>query len=162
MAKFTKGKSGNPKGRPRGVQTQTRLRVAIAKDVPGIIEALVRKAKRGDTAAAKLLLDRVVPLLRPVDTPAPVPVSRDLGDAGRDILAAIGTRELGPETGAKILQAVGVLARIIEVDKWSDWKGTRACGSIRPSWFWCKPVKRESRPSTEAVRIGVCRGTPFP
>jgi hypothetical protein len=77
MAKFEKGQSGKPRGRPRGIQTQAKLRESIAKDLPGIITSLVDKAKDGDTAAAKLLLDRVLPSLRPMDQPAFLPLSRD-------------------------------------------------------------------------------------
>ncbi len=46
MAKFEKGKSGNPRGRPRGIQTQLKLRESIAKDLPGIITALVNERPR--------------------------------------------------------------------------------------------------------------------
>jgi hypothetical protein len=114
MAKFQKGRSGNPRGLPRGVQTQAKLRESIATDLPAIIQGLVHAAKNGDTAAAKLLLDRALPSLRPVDQPAPVPISEDLGAAGRDILAAAGEGKLTPDAGSKILGAVGALAKIIE------------------------------------------------
>jgi hypothetical protein len=114
---FRKGESGNPRGRPRGIQTQAKLRDSIAKDLPAIIQGLVSAAREGDTAAAKLLLDRVLPALRPVDQPAPVPISQDLGAAGRDILGAVGEGKLTPDEGSKILGAVGAVARIIETDE---------------------------------------------
>jgi hypothetical protein len=119
MPKYEKGQSGNPRGRPRGVQTQAKLRESIAKDLPGIITSLVKEAKGGDTAAAKLLLDRVLPSLRPVDQPTPMPLSKDIGQAGRDVLAALGEGTVGPDAGAKILQSVGVLARVIETEELS-------------------------------------------
>jgi hypothetical protein len=116
---FRKGQSGNPNGRPRGSGKSAQLRRAIEKDAPDIISALAKAAKDGDTAAAKLLLDRVLPSLRPVDQPAPLPLSTDIGQAGRDVLVALRDGTLGPDAGAKILQAVGALSRIIETEELS-------------------------------------------
>ena len=62
---FNKGQSGNPKGRPKGTSQAAKLRQAIEGDLSDIITALVESAKAGDTSAAKLLLDRAIPALRP-------------------------------------------------------------------------------------------------
>lgn len=59
--RWVKGQSGNPKGRPR------RARAVI--DVLGLearerlLHSLLEQALKGDTSAAKLLLDRMDPLL---------------------------------------------------------------------------------------------------
>jgi hypothetical protein len=54
-----------------------------------------------------------------MDQPMPLPLSRDIGQAGRDVLAALGDGTVGPDAGAKILQAVGVLSRVIETEELS-------------------------------------------
>ncbi len=70
---FAKGQSGNPAGRPRGVATkQTKLRAEIAKHVPGIVTKTVELAMAGDTTAIKILLDRVLPALKPTELPVAV------------------------------------------------------------------------------------------
>ena len=61
------GQSGNPAGRRPGAGDAARLRAAIAAHVPDIVMQLVAKAKGGDVAASRLLLERVVPPLRPAE-----------------------------------------------------------------------------------------------
>lgn len=114
---FRKGQSGNPKGRPRGIVSQAKLRAAIEKDIPDILDVLTEQAKAGDVGACKLLLDRVLPALKPQDTPVCLPLGDDLAASGRAVLAAVGAGEATPEQGAKILQGFGALARVIETDE---------------------------------------------
>ena len=73
MAKFVPGKSGNPKGRPKAVpSTVGGLREAIAKQVPEIINVLVQQALAGDVQAARVLIERAIPAIKPQELPAPV------------------------------------------------------------------------------------------
>lgn len=68
MGKFIKGQSGNPAGRPTGSRNRitNEARKLIEANTSEILEAMVIAAKKGDTGAAKLLLDRVLPKrLRP-------------------------------------------------------------------------------------------------
>ncbi|SHN69149.1 DUF5681 domain-containing protein [Bradyrhizobium erythrophlei] len=64
---FVKGRSANPGGKKPG--TKNRRTVLAEKmlaniDVPGILAKMERQAKKGDHAAAKLILDRTVPIRR--------------------------------------------------------------------------------------------------
>lgn len=115
---FRPGQSGNPKGRPRGVATQAKLRAAIAEDLPDIIAALVEGAKAGDTTAARLLLDRVFPALRPVDLPAPLPRGADLSDPTQGpaaILAGLAAGALTPEQAASYAATLAHIAKVREI-----------------------------------------------
>jgi hypothetical protein len=114
---FQKGQSGNPKGRPRGTSKADKLRKAIEKDVPGIIEALVKAAQDGDTSAARLLLDRVIPALKPVDSKVTLPMGGSLSEAGAAILEAVGAGEITPDQAGKLLQGLGAQARVLELDQ---------------------------------------------
>lgn len=65
-ATWQPGQSGNPAGR-RLDSAVLKARRAIAKDLPAIIGKLVELALAGDTSAAKILVERAIPALRPVD-----------------------------------------------------------------------------------------------
>jgi len=118
MSKFTPGKSGNPAGRPPGPSQQARMRAAIAKDIPDILIAMATAAKGGDTQAARLLLDRVLPSLKTVDAPAPLALGTgpaNLTGAATAVLAALATGSATPDQAAAFAAALASLARVKEV-----------------------------------------------
>lgn len=118
MPRFTKGQSGNPKGRPRGILNQAGWREIIAKDLPDILKVLAASAKAGDTQAARLLLDRVLPSIKTVDTPAPLAPAAgpsDLAGAATAVLAALSTGEATPDQAASLASVLASLARVREV-----------------------------------------------
>ena len=73
--KFKPGQSGNPNGRPKDKTPAALLRKSIIGDIPAIINTLVELAKGGDVQAAKVLLDRVCPTLKPQAMPISLPVN---------------------------------------------------------------------------------------
>jgi len=116
VARFQKGQSGNPRGRPKGVATQQKLRESISKDLPEIIAALTVNAKQGDTTAAKLLMDRVLAPVKPVDPVAQVALSGRPSDAAKGVLEAISKAQVSPDQGVKLISGIASYARILEVD----------------------------------------------
>ena len=117
--KWQTGQSGNPGGRKPGSGKIDKLRAALAKELPEVLEALVAQAKAGDTGAIKLILERTVPALRPVDAVAPLnlPVAGGLADQGRAVLAALVAGQLPANQAAGILQGLGNLAKLVELDE---------------------------------------------
>lgn len=112
---FAKGTSGNPAGRKPGIVNQMALRALIAKDLPQILEALKAQALAGDVGAIKLLIDRVLPALRPTDQPVSLDLSgTDLSADGRQIITAVGSGSVTPDESSKLLSGIGSLARVIE------------------------------------------------
>lgn len=119
MTKFAPGKSGNPKGRPRKASTVQGLRDRLAKDADNIIASVIDAALAGDVQAAKLVLERVLPALKPVElaTAIELPSTGTLTDQGRAVLGAVGAGQLPPAQGATVISAIASLARVAEIDE---------------------------------------------
>mgnify|MGYP006928177767 CR=1 FL=1 len=117
MAKFNKGVSGNPKGRPKGTVSHKSIREAILKEAPEIISSMIELAKIGDTTAAKILLDRVVAPIKPGDSLVQLPLSGQLSDDARLVMKAIGNQVITPSQGQVLLHGISSLAKIIEIDE---------------------------------------------
>lgn len=119
-APFKKGVSGNPAGRPKKpVAGAARLREMLATKAEAVMELVIEQAMAGDIAAAKLILERVVPSFKPVEQPTPVPIpsSGSLTDQGRAVLQAVANGTLAPAQGAQLVAAIGTLARVAEIDE---------------------------------------------
>lgn len=117
---WPKGTSGNPKGRPKGSGLAGELRKAIAVEAGDILAALIERAKAGDVQAARALLDRIVPSLKPESAPVHVPGLADAGslaERAESVLQAVGAGDVPPDVAAALVAAVGALARIHELDE---------------------------------------------
>lgn len=112
------GQSGNPAGRKPGSGKVAKLREAIAADLPEIIGSLVQQAKAGDVAAARLLVERVLPALKPVELAEPVALAgATLTEQGRAVITAAGDGHLAPGQAAQLLAGLGALSRLVEADE---------------------------------------------
>lgn len=112
------GQSGNPRGRPPNETKVADLRKAIAEHIPAIVDRLVEQAKGGDAAAARLLMERVLPPLKAIELPAAVTLpDGTLSDQGRALLVAASAGQLAPGQAAQLLAGLGALAKLIETDE---------------------------------------------
>jgi hypothetical protein len=112
------GQSGNPNGRPRGRSELTKLRASIAERVPEILAKLAELATAGDVQAARLLLERVLPPVKPVEMPVEIVlVEGGLSDQARQMLCAAATGELAPDQATALISALAAVAKITETDE---------------------------------------------
>ena len=111
------GQSGNPAGRPPGQSTISRLRAQLEPDTPEILQTMVAAAKGEDVQAARLILERILPPVKPIEQCIELAMVGDtLTDKGKAVLGAISTGELAPGQGSQLITAIGALARVIELD----------------------------------------------
>jgi len=85
-----------------------------------ILAALIERAKEGDVQAARALLDRILPSLKPESAPVHVPGLADAGslaERAESVLQAVGAGDVPPDVAAALVAAVGALARIHELDE---------------------------------------------
>lgn len=111
------GQSGNPHGRKPGTGEVQRLRQEIEAHIPSIVARLVDKAKEGDVAAARLLLERAVPPLKPVEAPQSFEIPDGAPAAqARTIVALTASGEVSVDQGARMIGSLGSLVRLIELE----------------------------------------------
>ncbi|MGZ8942631.1 MAG: DUF5681 domain-containing protein [Methylobacter sp.] len=115
--KFKPGQSGNPKGREPGKTPAAKLRKAIAEAMPKILAQLVEQAKSGDVAAAKVLIDRVCPPLKPQALPISLQVNVSLAEQGNEIIRATMAGQIPPDIGSQLITALAAQSKIIEIDE---------------------------------------------
>ena len=118
--KFQPGVSGNPKGKPKDKTPATLLRKSIIDDMPEIILKLVEQAKNGDTAAAKILLDRCCPALKPQAMNITLPINGNLAEQGNEIIRATLSGNIPPDIGAQLITALASQGKLIELQELTE------------------------------------------
>jgi len=119
--KFKKGQSGNPSGKPKGARNKTSLMCEklMAGDAEDVVMAVIDQAKNGDIQAAKLILDRLVPIRkgRPVRVALPEVVgAKDIVEAHSAILTAASRGELSLEEATLLSGVIDGCRKAIETE----------------------------------------------
>ena len=111
--KWKPGQSGNPGG--RSGQTQA-IRAKLAKGATAVTAKVLEAAKGGDMQACRLILERLVPPIKPTaETVCFELDDTDLPSAAKSILRAVAAGELPPDQGKALIEGLGAVARVIEV-----------------------------------------------
>lgn len=108
-------RSPNPSGKPAdfGV-ARTKITKLLLDNAGGILEKQIAKALEGDSAAAQLVLSRVIAPLKSdsgrvkFDFDASLPISAQV----ERVLEAVATGKVSPEVGQQIVAAIGTLSSV--------------------------------------------------
>ena len=121
MAKnlFIKGQSGNPKGKPKGVRHKTtQITYALMEgNLEEILAIVIERAKSGDMAACRMIVDKVLPNSKERPIAINLPVISNLDGVGRaqvEILQAVSVGDITPNEGERIASIVEARRRSIE------------------------------------------------
>ncbi len=116
---FHKGNSGNPGGKPKGARNKTTL--AIQELLDGEAEAITRKvielAKEGDSAAIRLVMERILPARKDSPVTLTIPEINKLDDIVAvvgSIINAVASGEITPSEGQAITTMIEHLRHNIE------------------------------------------------
>lgn len=114
--RFAPGRSGNPGGRISRADKQ--LREKLRTDGDAVLSVVLEAAKAGDLAACKLVLDRLVPALKPTAAPVSINLPEQAGIAGtaRAFIDAAASGAMPADVAALMVGAVASLARVVEID----------------------------------------------
>lgn len=111
--RFKPGNSGNPGG--RSGQTQA-IRTKLAEGADAVTRKVLAAAKKGDMQACRLILERLVPPIKPTSEPVQFELNdTDLPSAAQSIMRAIAGGQLAPDQGKSLIDGLGAVARVIEV-----------------------------------------------
>lgn len=115
---FPAGRSGNPAGRPPGSGEAAAWRAAIGRDVGKVITVVTKLALSGDLAACKLVLERAVPSLKPMDSGVvlPMPADGTLTDKAAAMVTAMAAGVISAQAAAAMISALANMVRVTETD----------------------------------------------
>ena len=115
------GHSLNTQGKPKGAIGQAgKLRQALSNDLPAILDALVAKAKEGDTQACRIILDRVLPPLRAEASAINLPdimAAQGLVAKAQVVIDATAKGEITTDAASDLLASLNGFAKLKEIDE---------------------------------------------
>ena len=112
---YKKGESGNPKGRAPGSTPGVKLRKAVELQSDAILKTVIDAALSGDLLACKMLLDRILPVLKPQALEVKLRCDDTLTLQGNTILNATLSGQIPPDIGSQLITALAGQARIVEI-----------------------------------------------
>lgn len=118
MAKFKKGESGNPAGKPPGAKDKRNvLRELLQPHAAALLQKAVDMALGGDPTALRMCIDRICPTLKAEALPvtSALPTTGTLADQAAAIYKAATAGEITTDEAAALMQLVSAQCRIVEI-----------------------------------------------
>lgn len=126
MPKFEKGTSGNPKGRPRGIQDKRQaLRLLLEENSEPLIRKAIEMALLGDPQSIRLLIERLIPKAKQDVITMPIQIDTlekltSITNLGHQLIQAVCDGELTPDEGRTVGSLLEIQRKIIETNELSE------------------------------------------
>ena len=119
---FPKGKSGNPKGRPKGARNKATLaaEALMDGDAESITKKAIELAKAGDMTAIRLCLERILPprKCRPIKVAIPkIEGPDDILKALNAILDAVSNGQITTDEADALLRTIEAARKAMETEE---------------------------------------------
>ena len=111
------GRSGNPRGRPRGSGRTAPLTALLDSNAEPLLQAVLTQALSGDITAARLLFDRYGPSLRPESYLEPGWCAEGGVASSQALLARVADGSMPVETALAAQQLVLNHAKVVESEE---------------------------------------------
>ena len=117
---FPKGKSGNPRGKPKGARHKTTLLAErlMQNDAENIVNAVLTAARAGDMTAARIILDRIAPARRDSPVTFTLPKIKRPADAvaaSAALLSAVADGRITPGEALEVSKLIEGFVKTLEV-----------------------------------------------
>jgi hypothetical protein len=127
MARFEKGQSGNPRGRPRGSSNKMAalMKEALNDDIARLVEVARDAALAGDMRAMKLVFERVWPISKdsPIELSEELPniaTPKDAVDYAATVIRGVSRGEISPSQARDLIDVVEGYIRAFDVADHAD------------------------------------------
>ena len=123
MSKYQSGVSGNPQGRPKGIEDKrSSCRRLLKEHSESLVNKLVEMALNGDIQALRLCIERLIPRVRDeeINLPTEEHDLEKIGDIislGGQIIQKVGNGDLSPEQGRTLTHMLDVQSKLIEISQ---------------------------------------------
>jgi Family of unknown function (DUF5681) len=121
-SKFKKGHSGNPKGKPKGARNKSTLaaEALLEGSLDKICKRVEEEALNGNMQAAKMILDRFIPVRKDrvikIDLPM-INTYKDVLLAIGSVVNGVGNGTISPSEGESLSRTIDIYSKALEINQ---------------------------------------------